>query len=96
MKQQVVLLGVTLNVATDATDPLYVLDVARHVEDTAQRLAKACPPKTPRETLAVMTAMEIADELYRKSAAVLPEGRRPQARLDALVRKINAAVGPSS
>lgn len=93
MKQQVSILGMTLTVGTDSTDPLYILDVARHVEETAKRLAAGSPPNTPRDTLAIMTALEIADELYRKGGEALPETRRPQARIELLKRRIEEALG---
>lgn len=92
MKRQITLLGITLTVGTDSADPLYILDVARHVEDTAKRLAVKCPSNTARDTLAVMTALEIADELYRKAGDALPETRRPRARIEQMVRKIDAEL----
>lgn len=92
MKQNVTVMGHAITVNTSSTDPVYAHDVAQHVNEVSARIA-AQLPKLARETLAVMTAMEVADELFRQTSNALPEGRRPRARIESLVRKINDAIG---
>lgn len=92
MKQKVVVMGVPVTVQTSATDPKYVHDVAAHVDSVATRVAANLPP-LGKETLAILTALEIADELFKKASNAVPEGRRPQARVDALLKKIDTAIG---
>jgi cell division protein ZapA (FtsZ GTPase activity inhibitor) len=92
MKQTISVMGIVLHINTDNNDPQYLKDVARHVEEVAARIGSSVP-NLPRERLAVMTALEIADELFRNASSVVPEGRRANARLEALTRKIEESLG---
>ncbi len=91
MKQTVTVLGVPLTINTASTDPTHIEDVAKHVEQVASAIAKGAAPLPPHK-LAVMTAMEISDELYRDAAAQLPEGRRAPSRIEAVIEKLEKAA----
>ncbi|MEK8022902.1 MAG: cell division protein ZapA [Candidatus Hydrogenedentota bacterium] len=92
MKQTVHVMGQNVTVNTASTDPVYAHDVAQHVNQVSARIA-AQLPKISREMLAIMTAMEISDELFRQTSSALPEGRRPKARIETLLKRINDAIG---
>ena len=87
MKQNVEVMGTKITLQVSTKDPTYAQKVAKYVDMTAQPIEQGLPGVT-REQLAVMTALELADQLFR-----LNDGeKRTTARLTKAIKKIEKGL----
>jgi cell division protein ZapA len=70
--------GTSYTVKGDA-DPEYVLQLARYVDDKMRSLQRKSPPTASAQKIAVLTAVNIADELFKL--------RRRQAEVENMVQR---------
>ena len=70
--------GNSYTVKGDA-DPEYVLQLARYVDEKMRSLQRKSPPTASPQKIAVLTAVNIADELFKL--------RRRQAEVENMVQK---------
>lgn len=91
MKQTVEVLGKAITLNTERENPKYVQEVAAHVNQTAMAIRKSLS-HVSREELAVMTALELADRLFREQAERLNENPRSAEHVENLIKKIDKAL----
>ena len=82
MKQTVTIFGIPISVNTTSTDPQYLEDVAKYVEEIAGKISSRSATNLPLAKLSAMTALTIADELFQNEASSLPAARRGPRRVD--------------
>lgn len=67
LKQSIEVMGVSVAVESSHKDPSYAMKVAKYVELVARPI-EASLPGVSRERLAIMTALELADQVVRIAA----------------------------
>ncbi|HBW47107.1 TPA: hypothetical protein DEF17_04140 [bacterium] len=92
MKQTVTIFGIPISVNTTSTDPQYLEDVAKYVEEIAGKISSRSATNLPLAKLSAMTALTIADELFQNEASSLPAARRGPRRVEDLIVKIEKAL----
>ena len=91
MKETVKVLGRHITIRSESQDPDYVQGVADHVNVIGERLLKEIPG-VKHEQVALMVALELADQYFRKAAESLEEGPPARRRIAEIITKIDRAV----
>ena len=91
---EVQILGQKYTIRSDAT-PEYVRELCDHVEQRAREIQGPGPVQDPVKLLA-LTALHIADELFRVRDQHAVIDRDTSARLDALSRLLDSVAPPST
>jgi cell division protein ZapA len=91
---EVQILGQKYTIRSDAT-PEYVQELAAHVEQRAREIQGPGPTQDPVKLLA-LTALHIADELFRVKDEQAVVDRDTSARLGALSRLLDSVAPPST
>ena len=91
---EVQILGQKYTIRSDAAAE-YVQELAAHVEQRAREIHGPGPVQDPVKVLA-LTALHIADELFRVRDQHTVVDRDTSARLDALSRLLDSVAPPSS
>ena len=91
---EVQILGQKYTIRSDAAAE-YVQELAAHVEQRAREIQGPGPVQDPVKVLA-LTALHIADELFRVRDQHAVVDRDTSARLDALSRLLDSVAPPSS
>jgi cell division protein ZapA (FtsZ GTPase activity inhibitor) len=89
---EVQILGQKYTIRSDAA-PEYVQELATHVEERAREIQGPGPAPDPVKLLA-LTALHLADELFRARDEQAVANRDTSARLDALNRLLDSVAPP--
>jgi cell division protein ZapA (FtsZ GTPase activity inhibitor) len=86
---RVAILGLELRVKTD-TDSAYVEEIARYVESRVKESSAEGAP--PTAGVALLTAMNIADDLYKLRRDAEGERRERDRRIEGLLKRVETAL----
>ncbi len=80
---------------TGSTDPAYISKIADFVDSRMQEVSKRSHTNS-REKVAILTALSLASELQARSADLDQLASDQDASLDALLDRLNSALGDNS